>query len=110
MDRDGVVVGVLVLGVRGKERGRRENMIFGGRLGTLLLFQGHSPGGATVCNVFRWVLGCGCCVGWLGVCGKHIGVTFSQKVGVPYLPPPYLSSPFPFPCLFSYPFFFHKST
>jgi len=52
---DWVIVGV-GCGVRGRERGRSENMLFGEASGIRLLFQWHSPGDATVwlCNVFLW--------------------------------------------------------
>jgi len=35
-------------------KGGRENMLFGGSHGIRSLFQGHSPGGASLCNDIRW--------------------------------------------------------
>jgi len=44
---DGVVVGV-GWGIMVRERGNEKNMLFGSASGIRLLFQIHSPGGATV--------------------------------------------------------------
>ena len=44
--------------MRGTERGNATDMLFGGEGGICSLFQGHSPGGATVCvMLFGGVLG-----------------------------------------------------
>ena len=59
----GFSVGGWLVGVRGSESGKRENMLFGGAGGIRSLFQGHLPGGATVwlCNVLvdSWWRGLG---------------------------------------------------
>ena len=67
--------------MRGRERGDIKTC-FGGVCGIRLIFQGHSPGGATVCVRERAGTASRRAIIWQSPCNVAIGQNFSDTVYV----------------------------